>query len=129
MFRDLPEQAMVLVDRKKATVRWADDGGTAEITVVPGDHEVQVKKDGFTMSGQTVTVEKERGRCSPSSLNLFHLATEERRCRPCWLRGCQATSTTRQRTRRDDVLDASAGPRDQFQHRFDRSNGQQGREG
>ena len=51
---------MVLVDGKKVTVRWPDGGGPAEITVVPGDHKVQVKKDGFTMQGQTVTVEARR---------------------------------------------------------------------
>jgi hypothetical protein len=56
---DLPDQATVLVDGKKATVRWPDGDGPAEITVVPGDHEVQVKKDGFTMRGQKVKVEKD----------------------------------------------------------------------
>ena len=57
VLKNLPDQAMVLVDDKKVTVRWPDGGGPAEITVVPGDHKVQVNKDGFTMKGQTVTVE------------------------------------------------------------------------
>jgi hypothetical protein len=48
---------MVLIDGKKATVHWPDSGGPAEITAPPGEHVVQVKKDGFTMKGQTVTVE------------------------------------------------------------------------
>ncbi len=59
VLRDLPDQATVLVDGKKATVRWPDGGGPAEITVVPGEHEVEVKKDGFTMRGRKVTVERD----------------------------------------------------------------------
>ncbi|MGO9600322.1 MAG: protein kinase domain-containing protein, partial [Isosphaeraceae bacterium] len=57
---DLPDQATVLVDGKKATVHWPDGGGPAEITAPPGDHVVQVKKDGFTIRGQTVTIEAGR---------------------------------------------------------------------
>jgi len=57
VLKDLPDQAMVVVDDKKATVHWPDGGGPAEIVVAPGDHMVQVKKDGFTMKGQKVTVE------------------------------------------------------------------------
>jgi len=60
ILEDLPDQATVLVDGKKATVHWPDGGGLAEITVAPGDHEVQVKKDGFTVRGQIVTVEAGR---------------------------------------------------------------------
>jgi formylglycine-generating enzyme required for sulfatase activity/serine/threonine protein kinase len=73
VLKDLPDQATVLVDGKKATVRWPDDGGPAEITVVPGDHEVQVKKDGFTMRGQKVTVEKDGRR--PLMVQLEPLET------------------------------------------------------
>jgi formylglycine-generating enzyme required for sulfatase activity/serine/threonine protein kinase len=58
VLKDLPDQAMVVVDGKKATVQWPDGGGSAEIAVAPGDHTVQVKKDGFTMKGRTVTVER-----------------------------------------------------------------------
>ncbi len=57
VLKDLPDQAMVLIDGKKATVHWPDSGGPAEITAPPGEHVVQVKKDGFTMKGQRVTVE------------------------------------------------------------------------
>ena len=59
VLRGLPDQAVVLVDGKKATVHWPEGGGPAEITAVPGDHEVEVKKDGFTMRGQKVTVERD----------------------------------------------------------------------
>jgi len=54
---DLPEQATVLIDGKKATIHWPDGGGPAEITVPPGEHVVQVHKDRFTMRGRKVTVE------------------------------------------------------------------------
>jgi serine/threonine protein kinase len=57
VLQDLPDQTTVLVDGRKATVHWPDGGGSAEITVAPGDHEVQVKKDGFTTFGQKVTLE------------------------------------------------------------------------
>jgi len=57
VLKKLPDQAMVLIDGKKATVHWPDSGGPAEITAPPGEHVVQVKKDGFTMKGQRVTVE------------------------------------------------------------------------
>jgi len=57
---DLPDQATVLVDGKKATVHWPDGGGPAEITAPSGDHVVQVKKDGFAIRGQTVTIEAGR---------------------------------------------------------------------
>jgi|GEM_PF-1449173 len=56
VLKDLPDQAVVIIDDKKATVHWPDGGGPAEIAATPGDHMVQVKKDGFTMKGQTVTV-------------------------------------------------------------------------
>jgi serine/threonine protein kinase len=58
VLKDLPDQAMVVVDGKKADVHWLDEGGRAEITVTPGEHDVQVKKDGFTMKGGTVRVER-----------------------------------------------------------------------
>jgi serine/threonine protein kinase len=57
VLRDLPDEATVLIDGKKATVHWPDGGSPAEITVVPGEHLVQVKKDGFNTTGQAVKVE------------------------------------------------------------------------
>jgi hypothetical protein len=56
---DLDPQATVLVDGTKAEVHWPDGGGPAEITVVPGEHVIQVKKDGFKIQGQKVTVERD----------------------------------------------------------------------
>ncbi len=47
------------MDGKKAAVNWPDGGGPAEITVVPGEHVIQVKKDGFKIQGQKVTVERD----------------------------------------------------------------------
>jgi hypothetical protein len=60
VLEDLPDQAMVLVDGKKATVHWPDGSGSAEISLAPGEHMVQVKKDGFTTIGQKVTIESGR---------------------------------------------------------------------
>jgi serine/threonine protein kinase len=58
VIEDLPDQATVIVDGKKATVHWPDGGEPAEITVVPGDHMIQVKKDGFKMMSKTVRGER-----------------------------------------------------------------------
>ncbi len=73
VLKDLPDQALVVVDGKKATVHWPDGGGSAEITVSPGDYMVEVKKDGFTMKGQKVTVE--RGGRTTLSVELQPLET------------------------------------------------------
>jgi serine/threonine protein kinase len=56
---DLDPQATVLVDGTKVKVHWPDSGGPAEITVVPGERVVQVKKDGFKIQGEKVTVERD----------------------------------------------------------------------
>jgi serine/threonine protein kinase len=70
---DLDPQATVLLDGTKAIVHWPDGGGPAEITVVPGEHVVQVKKDGFKIHGQKVTVERD-GR-TPLMVQLEPLET------------------------------------------------------
>ncbi len=49
----------VLVDGAKATLTWDHGGKKAEIRVKPGTHRVEVSKDGFTVSGEDVTVESE----------------------------------------------------------------------
>ncbi len=58
VLKGLPDQAMVLVDDKKATVHWPDGSGDAEITAAPGDRMVEVRTDGFTMEGRKVTVKR-----------------------------------------------------------------------
>jgi serine/threonine protein kinase len=58
VLEDLPDQASVLIAGERATIRWPGGRGSAEITVVPGSHWVEVKKDGFTTQGQTVIVRK-----------------------------------------------------------------------
>jgi serine/threonine protein kinase len=58
VIEDLPAQATVIVDGKRATVHWPDGGEPAEITVAPGDHMIQVEKDGFKMTSKTVRVER-----------------------------------------------------------------------
>jgi hypothetical protein len=47
----------VFVDREKVQVTWADGGKKAEFRIKPGTHQVEVRKDGFTVSGDDVTVE------------------------------------------------------------------------
>jgi hypothetical protein len=56
---DLDPQATVLVDGTRAEVHWPDGGGPAEITLVPGEHVIQVKKDGYKIQGEKVTVERD----------------------------------------------------------------------
>ena len=57
VLEDLPDQATVLIDEKKATVHWPDSGGPAEISAPPGEHVVQVKKDGYKLHGKAVKIE------------------------------------------------------------------------
>ncbi len=48
--------AEVFVDNERVTVSWANGGKTTEIRVKPGTRKVEVKKDGFSMSGDEVAV-------------------------------------------------------------------------
>jgi tRNA A-37 threonylcarbamoyl transferase component Bud32 len=45
----------VYIDGEKMTVSWAG-GKKAEITIRPGTHKVEVKKNGFTVHGEEVTL-------------------------------------------------------------------------
>jgi formylglycine-generating enzyme required for sulfatase activity/serine/threonine protein kinase len=58
----------VFVDGSKVTVTWADSGKTAEVRVKPGTHQVEVKKDGFTAEGETVTIEDAKQRILKATL-------------------------------------------------------------
>jgi formylglycine-generating enzyme required for sulfatase activity len=51
-----PAPEEILVDGKRVLVTWPGGRGPAEITVPPGEHEVQVKKDGFRTIGKEVTI-------------------------------------------------------------------------
>jgi hypothetical protein len=52
----IPEDARVFVDGDKVTVTTPGEGEPAEITVPPGPHRVEVKKDGFQVWGQEVSL-------------------------------------------------------------------------
>jgi hypothetical protein len=56
VLQDLPENADVLVDGGKVTVQVPGDGSAAQITTVPGKHQLQVQKDGFQAFGQEVSL-------------------------------------------------------------------------
>ena len=49
--------AEVLVDGQTIRVQWGDDCKSAEITAPPGKHHIEVKKQGFVVSGTDVTLE------------------------------------------------------------------------
>jgi formylglycine-generating enzyme required for sulfatase activity/serine/threonine protein kinase len=53
---DLPRKAEVFVDGKIVRVQIPGDGGPAEITIPPGKHGVQVKKDGVVLFGEEVSL-------------------------------------------------------------------------
>ena len=48
--------AVVTVDEKPVTVTWDASRKKAEIKVKPGEHEVEITKDGFTAKGTKVTI-------------------------------------------------------------------------
>jgi len=56
VLENLPDDADVFVDGEKVTVTWSD-GKKAEIHVRPGARRVEVKKDGFRVSGEEVEIE------------------------------------------------------------------------
>jgi formylglycine-generating enzyme required for sulfatase activity/serine/threonine protein kinase len=53
---NLPQDAEVLVDGKVVAVTWPGGGKPATITVPAGKRKVEVKKDGFEVSGDEVTI-------------------------------------------------------------------------
>ena len=56
---NLPKDADVFVDGGKITFSWPGIGKPVEIRAVPGQHEIEVKKDGFTTFGKMVTFKAE----------------------------------------------------------------------
>ncbi len=52
----VPQDAEILVDGSKVTLAWPGSGKPLEIRAVPGDHKVEVKKDGFRVFGEIVRV-------------------------------------------------------------------------
>ena len=50
----VPQDAEILVDGNKITLAWPGSGKPLEIRAVPGDHKVEVKKDGFRVFGEIV---------------------------------------------------------------------------
>jgi serine/threonine protein kinase len=56
--RNLPAEAEVLVDGAKVTVTWGKDGKKAEITVKPGSHKVEVKKDDVSVDSTELTLKE-----------------------------------------------------------------------
>ena len=58
----------VFVNGEKVTVTWGEGGKKAEIRVKPGTLKVEVQKDGFTMTGEEVTVEEGRQKVFTANL-------------------------------------------------------------
>jgi len=57
MLEELPKDAVVFLDRERIAVTWPGGGKTAEITVHAGRHELQVRRNGFKMFGEEVSIE------------------------------------------------------------------------
>ena len=56
VLENVPKDSEILVDGDKFTFTWPGSGKPVEIRAVPGQHKVEVKKDGFKTFGETVTV-------------------------------------------------------------------------
>jgi serine/threonine protein kinase len=52
----VPKDAEILVDGSKLTFTWPGGGKPVEIRALPGQHRVEVKKEGFSTFGQDVTI-------------------------------------------------------------------------
>lgn len=53
---ELADDTTVTIDGELATLTWADGKQSAMVRVTPGMHKVEIKKDGFTASGEEVTL-------------------------------------------------------------------------
>ena len=56
VLENVPKDSEILVDGDKITFAWPGGGKPVEIRAVPGQHKVEVKKDGFKTFGEVVTV-------------------------------------------------------------------------
>jgi formylglycine-generating enzyme required for sulfatase activity/serine/threonine protein kinase len=56
VLENVPKDSEILVDGDKITFAWPGVGKPLEIRAVPGQHKVEVKKDGFATFGEVVTV-------------------------------------------------------------------------
>jgi len=56
VLENVPKDSEILVDGDKVNVTWPGLGKPLEIRAVPGQHKVEVKKDGFTTFGEVVTI-------------------------------------------------------------------------
>ena len=56
VLENVPKDAEVLVDGAKIRLAWAGDDKPLEIRTMPGEHKVQVEKDGFKTFGESVTI-------------------------------------------------------------------------
>lgn len=54
--RDLADDAVVTVDGQQIEVSWGADRQNATIRATPGQHDIQVERDGVTAAGGKVTV-------------------------------------------------------------------------
>ncbi len=59
VLEDVPDRAEVIVDGERVTIQWPDGGGPVEVEIKadPGQHGVQVRKDGFKTFGAEVRIE------------------------------------------------------------------------
>ena len=55
VLENVPKDSEILVDGNKITFAWPGGGKPVEIRAVPGQHRVEVKKDGFKTFGEAVT--------------------------------------------------------------------------
>ena len=56
VLENVPKDSEILVDGEKITFAWPGVGKPLKIRKVPGQHKVEVKKDGFKTFGEVVTV-------------------------------------------------------------------------
>jgi len=56
VLKDVPQDAEITVDGNTVRLAWPGSGKPFEIRAVPGDHQVEVKKDGFRAFGEIVRV-------------------------------------------------------------------------
>jgi len=55
VLKNVPKDAEILIDGGKISFTWPGGGKPVEVRAVPGQHKLEVKKDGFKTFGKEVT--------------------------------------------------------------------------
>ena len=71
VLENLPADATVVVDGERVTISNLTDEGTAEVSITPGKHQVEVEANGITVLGETISISA--GEREPVQISLLDM--------------------------------------------------------